>query len=75
MQQAHLGMTQYQAAMQEEATKVGKDADSTQREKNASENWQLLMSVVKAKPDNFNSGSGIYGRGPTEQRVSRRTGM
>ena len=59
MQQANLGMKQYQSAMQEEATKVGKDADSKEREKNASENWQLLMSVVKTKPDNFNSGVGF----------------
>jgi len=59
MLQANLGMKQYQAAMQEEAGKVGKDADSKEREKNASENWQLLMSVVKTKPDNFNSGVGF----------------
>jgi hypothetical protein len=59
MQQANLGMKQYQAAMEEEATKVGKDADSKQREKNATENWQLIMSVVKTKPDNFNSGVGF----------------
>ena len=58
-QQANLAMRQYQAAMQEEATKVGKDADSKEREKNASENWQLLTSVVKTKPDNFNSGVGF----------------
>ena len=60
MAQANLGMKQYQTAMQEEATKVGKDADSKQREKNASENWQFLMSVVKTKPDNFNSGVGFF---------------
>lgn len=59
MQQANLGMKQYQAAMREEATKVGKDVDSKEREKNASENWQLLMSVVKMKTDNFNSGVGF----------------
>jgi len=59
MQQANLGMKRYQATMQEEATKVGKDADSKQREKNATENWQYLMSVVNAKPDNFNSGVGF----------------
>jgi hypothetical protein len=59
VQQANLAMKQYQTAMQEEATKVGKDADSKDREKNASENWQLLVSAVKAKPDNFNSGVGF----------------
>jgi hypothetical protein len=59
MQQANLSMKQYQVAMLDEATKVGKDADSKQNEKNAFENWQLLMSVVKTKPDNFNSGVGF----------------
>ena len=59
LQQANLAMKQYQTAMQEEATKVGKDADSKDREKNASENWQLVVSAVKAKPDNFNSGVGF----------------
>ena len=59
MQQANLAMKQYQAAMLDEATKVGKDADSKENEKNALENWQLLMSVVKTKPDNFNSGVGF----------------
>lgn len=59
MQQANLAMKQYQVAMLEESTKVGKDADAKQNEKGASENWQLLLSVVKTKPDNFNSGVGF----------------
>jgi hypothetical protein len=59
MLQANLAMKQYQAAMQEEATKLGKDADSIEREKNAVENWQLLTSIVKTNPDNFNSGVGF----------------
>jgi hypothetical protein len=59
MQQANLSMKQYQVAMLDEATKVGKDADSKQNEKNAFENWQLLMPIVKTKPDNFNSGVGF----------------
>lgn len=59
IQQANLAMKQYQVAMLDEATKVSKDADSKQSEKNALENWQLLTSVVKTKPDNFNSGVGF----------------
>lgn len=59
MQQANLAMKQYQVAMQDETSKVGKDADAKEREKNAAENWQLLTSVVKTKPDNFNSGVGF----------------
>ena len=52
-------MKQYQVSMQDEASKIDKDADAKEREKNASENWQLLISVVKTKPDNFNSGVGF----------------
>jgi hypothetical protein len=59
MQQANFGMKQYQIAMQEEATKISNDAESNQRNKNTAENWQFLMSVVKTKPDNFNSGVGF----------------
>src|SRR5258708_2587569 len=59
MQQASLAMKQYQVAMLDETTKVGKDADSKQREQNSSENWQFLTSLVKTKPDNFNSGLGF----------------
>lgn len=59
LKQADFGMKQYQIAMQEEATKIGKDADSNQRDKNAAEDWQLLISVVKADPENFNSGEGF----------------
>jgi hypothetical protein len=58
MQQANLAMKQHQIAMEDEA-KIGKDADAKEREKNAGENWQLLTSVVKTKPDNFNSGVGF----------------
>src|SRR6516164_9163318 len=54
MQQANLAMKQYQTAM------LGKDADAKQNEKGAFENWQFLLSVVKAKPDNFNSGVGFF---------------
>jgi hypothetical protein len=59
MQQSNLAMRQYQVAMLDETAKVGKDADAKEREKNAGENWQLLTSVVKAKPENFNSGVGF----------------
>ena len=60
MQQANLAMKQYQSAMLDETAKVGKDADAKQNEKGAFENWQFLLSVVKAKPDNFNSGVGFF---------------
>jgi hypothetical protein len=59
MLQASLAMKQYQTAMLDETTKLGKDADNGDNEKNALENWQFLMSVVKTKPDNFNSGVGF----------------
>jgi hypothetical protein len=59
MQQANLAMKQYQSAMLDETTKLGKDADNEENEKNALENWQFIMSVVKPKSDNFNSGVGF----------------
>jgi hypothetical protein len=59
MQQANLAMKQYQVTMLDETAKLGKDADAEENEKKALENWQFLMSVVKTKPDNFNSGVGF----------------
>jgi hypothetical protein len=59
MQQANLAMKQYQVAMLDETAKIGKDTDSQENEKHALENWQFIVSVVKPKPDNFNSGVGF----------------
>ena len=59
MQQTNLAMKQYQVAMQAETSKLGKDADSKENEKKALENWDFMVSVVKTKPDNFNSGVGF----------------
>jgi hypothetical protein len=59
MQQANLAMKQYQVTMLDETAKIGKDADSEENEKKALENWQFIVSVVKPKPDNFNSGVGF----------------
>lgn len=59
MQQSTFAMKQYQVAMRDEATKLGKDADTEENESKALENWQFIVSVVKPKPDNFNSGLGF----------------
>ena len=59
MQQANLGMEQYQIAMRDQATRFSDDTESNQRNKNSAENWQFLMSLVKTKPENFNSGVGF----------------
>jgi hypothetical protein len=57
MRQANLAMKQYQVTMLDETAKLGKDATAEENEKKALENWQVLVSVMKAKPDNFNSGA------------------
>jgi hypothetical protein len=60
MQQANLALKQYQTTMLEETAKIGKDADATENEKKALENWQFLASVMKSDPArNFNSGAGF----------------
>jgi hypothetical protein len=59
MQQANLAMKQYHATMLDETTKLGKDADARENEKNALDNWEFILSVVKPKPDNFNTGVGF----------------
>jgi hypothetical protein len=59
MQQANLAMKQYQMTLLDETAKLGKDADIEENEKKALENWKVVMSVVKEKPDNFNSGVGF----------------
>lgn len=59
MQQANLAMNQYEVAMLDETAKLGKDADNEESEKKALKNWQFIVSVVKPKPDNFNSGVGF----------------
>jgi hypothetical protein len=59
MQQANVAMKQYQVTMLDETAKIGKDTDSQDNEKHALQNWQFIVSVVKPKPDNFNSGVGF----------------
>jgi len=59
MQQANLAMQQYRETMLDETDKLGKDADNKKNEKNALDNWQFIVSVLKTRPDNFNSGVGF----------------
>lgn len=59
IQQASLAMKQYQVTMLDETDTLGKDADAQENEKKALDNWQFIASVVKTKPDNFNSGVGF----------------
>jgi hypothetical protein len=60
MAQANLAMKQYQQTMNVETANLGKDAETKKVEKNAIENWDYIASVMKAKPDNFNSGAGFF---------------
>jgi hypothetical protein len=59
MQQANLAMKQYQLTMSDETALLGKDTDQQENERRAQETWQFLVSVMKTKPDNFNSGAGF----------------
>jgi hypothetical protein len=59
MAQADMAMKEYQEAMSEETTKLGKDKDSIDKDKSASQGWIMLLSVVKANSENFNSGGGF----------------